>query len=68
MTDLKEHLNKMTNTHVPLKHLIFYIILLLIVLFFFKEQKLFETLLMMLVPFLIGTSVKVSLITLGILV
>jgi glucan phosphoethanolaminetransferase (alkaline phosphatase superfamily) len=58
--DLKEQVKKIYHSHVPLKHIIAAIIVLLIVLYFFKEKVLFEDLLKILVPFLIGTSVKVA--------
>lgn len=53
-------ISKIAKAHIPLKYLIFYIIILLIILYFCKEQDLFEKLLMILVPFLIGSSVKLS--------
>jgi len=53
-------ITKITTAHIPLKYLIFFIIILLIIFYFFKEQNLFEKLLMMLVPFMIGSSIKLS--------
>lgn len=57
--------NGRRSYHVPLKAVILFLITLLIVLYFFNEQELFDRLLMILVPFIIGTSVKVGLISLG---
>ena len=64
---LTSAINKIGEFHINLKYIIAFIIILLIVLYFCKEQELFDRLLMLLVPFLIGTSVKVSMITLGLL-
>ena len=62
---IKHTINKIGEFHINLKWIIAFIIILLIVCYFLKEQALFERLLMILVPFLIGASVKVSMITLG---
>jgi hypothetical protein len=45
---------------IPLRYIIAFLILTLIICYFLKEQALFEKLLMILVPFLIGTSVKLT--------
>jgi hypothetical protein len=57
---LQEHAKKISDIHIPLKHIISAIIVLLIICYFFKEKPLFEDLLKLLVPFLIGTSVKIT--------
>jgi hypothetical protein len=56
---LKDSINKVGELKFPLKWVISFIIVILIVLYFCNQIELFEKLLMMLVPFLIGTSVKV---------
>jgi hypothetical protein len=55
-----ENLKKISGIHINIKYIVAFIIVLLIVLYYCKEKILFEDLLKMLVPFLIGTAVKVS--------
>jgi len=61
-------IKKIGELHIPLKYIIAFLILVLIVCYFFKEQVLFERILMILIPFLIGSSVKVGLLALQVLV
>lgn len=56
MNDLK----KISNIHIPIKYIVSFLIILLIIFYYCKEQVLFEDLLKILVPFLIGTSVKIT--------
>jgi hypothetical protein len=59
-------IKKVSDVHIPLKHLLIYVAVLLIILYFFKEQELFDRILMMLIPFIIGINAKVGLSALGI--
>lgn len=60
MASIKNTINKIGNITISLKMIVTFLITLLIVFYFFKEQVLFEDLLKILVPFLVGASMKVS--------
>lgn len=60
MTEIKKQVEKIGNIHIPIKYIVASLIFLLVICYFFKEQVLFEDLLKILIPFLIGTSVKVA--------
>jgi hypothetical protein len=60
MSEIKKKVEKIGNIHIQIKYIVASLIFLLIICYFFKEQVLFEDLLKMLVPFLIGASVKVA--------
>jgi hypothetical protein len=57
---LGTELNKIGEAHVPLKWIITFLIVLLIILYFCNENQLFEDMIRLLIPFLIGASVKVA--------
>ena len=56
---LKDDINAIGELHINIKWVVSFLILLLVVLYFCNQLELFEKLLLMLVPFLIGTSVKI---------
>jgi glucan phosphoethanolaminetransferase (alkaline phosphatase superfamily) len=60
MSKIQNSINKIGELNISLKWIITFLITLLIVCYFFKEQVLFEDLLKILVPFLVGASMKVS--------
>jgi hypothetical protein len=60
-----QKINKIGELKFPLKWIISLIIIILIILYFCNQIELFEKLLLLLVPFLIGTSVKVGYLALG---
>ena len=65
MTKLSENINKIGELKIPFKYILAFIAILLICLYSYKETELFEKLLMLIIPFLIGTSVKVAYILFG---